>query len=152
MSFQPTCSHPHVTLMSLLLHSLHLVLFLMQGSISSLLVGQHPEVLSQTPMNNSRFTWQNTLCHGSQKNCHYCQAKRKSTQVISSKFVLQLATWKVRKTEKPVWSTCPPCRLSDRLWVYKSSGVNVACHMRQKLSKLGTISRIILRFVEIYPT
>jgi hypothetical protein len=95
--FQPTYSHPHL---SLLLHSLHLVLFLMQGSISSLLVGQHPEVLSQTPINNSRFTWQSTLCHGSQKNCHYCQAKRKSTQVISSRFVLQLGNMKRKKNRE----------------------------------------------------
>jgi hypothetical protein len=69
----------------------------MQGSISSLLVGQHPEVLSQTPKNNSRFTWQSTLC---QKNCHYFQAKRKSTQVISSRFVLQLGNMKGKKNRE----------------------------------------------------
>jgi hypothetical protein len=36
--------------------------------------------------------------------------------------------------------------------VYKSSGVNAAWHVKQKLSKFGNISRIMLRFVEIYST
>jgi hypothetical protein len=52
------------------------------------------EVLSSTPINNNRFTWQSTLCHGSQKNCHCCQAERKSSQVIYSRFVLQLGNMK----------------------------------------------------------
>ncbi len=150
--FQPTCSHPHQTLLSLLLHSLPLVLFLMQGSISSLLIGQHSEVLSQTPINNSRFTWQSILRHGSQRNCQLLPSKKKIYSSHIFKVCPPTGQHDVRKTEKPVQSTCPTCRSSDRLRLYKSSGVNAACHMRQKLSKFGTISRIMLRFVEIYPT